>query len=74
MQRYFDPTKNKLDRENKILYLAEIFKWFKETFVKEYGSLKETAIYFMNESDAKYLEENVVTIKYMKYNWNLNKQ
>ncbi len=69
-----DPAKNKLDRENKILYLAEIFKWFKEIFVKEYGSLKETAIYFINESDAKYLKENEVTIKYMKYNWKLNRQ
>lgn len=69
-----DLQKNKLDREKDILYLSEIFKWFKEFFVKQYGSLKETAIYFINESDAKYLEENEVTIKYMKYNWKLNGQ
>ncbi len=69
-----DHNKNKLDRENKILYLSEIFKWFKDSFVKKYGSLKETAIHFMNESDAKFLKENDITIKYMRYNWQLNKQ
>jgi hypothetical protein len=69
-----DPTKNKLDRENKILYLSEVFKWFKDNFVKKYGSLKEMAIHLMNESDAKFLNENEITIKYMRYNWQLNKQ
>ncbi|MEE9572311.1 MAG: DUF547 domain-containing protein, partial [Candidatus Neomarinimicrobiota bacterium] len=72
---YFnDSDKNRLDRENKILYLSEVFKWFKDSFVKKYGSLKETAMHFMNESDAKFLKENDITIKYMKYNWQLNKQ
>ena len=47
---------------------------FKDSFVKKYGSLKETAMHFMNESDAKFLKENDITIKYMKYNWQLNKQ
>ena len=69
-----DQNKNRLDRENKILYLSEIFKWFKDSFVKKYGSLKKTAIHFMNESDAKFLKENNITIKYMRYNWQLNKQ
>jgi hypothetical protein len=32
------------------------------------------AIHFMNESDAKFLNENEITIKYMRYNWQLNKQ
>ena len=69
-----DHNKNQLDRENKILYLSEIFKWFKDSFVKKYGSLKETAIHFINESDEKFLKENEISIKYMKYNWQLNKQ
>lgn len=69
-----DPAKNKLDRENRILYLAEIFKWYKDDFVNEFGSLKKTAIHFINESDAAFLKENDITIKYMKYNWLLNKQ
>ncbi len=69
-----DKSKNKLDREKKVLYLSEIFKWFKDNFVKKYGSLKNTAIHFMNDNDAKFLKENDVTIKYMKYDWALNKQ
>ncbi len=69
-----DLQKNKLDRENNILYMSEIFKWFKNSFIKKYGSLKNSAIQFMNDNDAKYLNENEVTIKYMKYNWKLNEQ
>jgi len=69
-----DHSKNQLDRENNILYLSELFKWFKDSFVKRYGSLKETAIHFINENDGKFLEENDITIKFMRYNWQLNKQ
>jgi len=58
-----DHNKNKLDRANNILYLSEIFKWFKDSFVKKYGSLKESAMHFMNESDAKFLEENDITMQ-----------
>ena len=69
-----DSNKNRLDRENKILYLSEIFKWFKDSFVKKYGSLKETAIYFMNDDDRIFLMNNEVSVKYLKYNWKLNTQ
>ena len=69
-----DSDKNLLDRENKILYLSEIFKWFKDSFVKKYGSLKETAIHFMNDDDSYFLRKNEVSTKYLKYNWRLNKQ
>ncbi len=69
-----DDQKNRIDKENKILYLSEIFKWFNNNFVEKYGSLKKTAIEFMYENDAKYLRENDVQIKYLKYNWKLNSQ
>ena len=69
-----DTNKNKLDREAKVLYLSEIFKWFKDKFESRYGSLKETAIHFMNESDANFLKNNDVKIKYIRYNWKLNTQ
>jgi hypothetical protein len=67
-------NKNYLDRENKILYLSEIFKWFKDGFVEKYGSLKETAIHFMNDDDRVFLINNELSIKYLKYNWELNTQ
>ena len=69
-----DSDKNRLDRENNILYMSEIFKWFKDSFVKKYGSLKETAIHFMNDDDRNFLMKNEVSVKYLKYNWKLNTQ
>jgi hypothetical protein len=69
-----DLDKNRLDRENKILYMSEIFKWFKESFVKKYGSLTETAIHFLNGNDDDFLMKNKVSVKYLKYNWKLNTQ
>jgi hypothetical protein len=69
-----DRSKNHLDKENKILYLSEIFKWFKKYFEERYGSLQKAAHYFMNESDKKFLSENKVEVKFNKYNWQLNTQ
>jgi hypothetical protein len=69
-----DHNKNQLDRENKILYLSEIFKWFDKSFKEKYGSLKETAIHFMNDEDSIFLLNNKVSVKYLKYNWELNTQ
>jgi len=69
-----DPSKNRLDKENKILYLSEIFKWFKKYFEERYGSLQKAAHHFMNESDKEFLRENNVEVKFNKYNWQLNKQ
>jgi len=69
-----DPSKNLLDKENKILYLSEIFKWFKKYFEEKHGSLQKAAKYFMIESDKKFLRENMVEVKFNKYNWQLNTQ
>lgn len=69
-----DPLKNRLDKKNKILYLSEIFKWFKKYFEERYGSLQQAAQHFMNESDKKFLGENNIEVKFNKYNWQLNTQ
>lgn len=69
-----DVKNNRLDRDNYILYLSEIFKWFPEAFEEQYGSLKNTAIYFMNEEAKRFLNDNEVEIKFNKYNWQLNAQ
>ena len=67
-----DSDKNRLDKGNKILYLSEIFKWFKDSFVKKYGSLKKTALHFMHDDDSNFLMTNDVSVRYLKYNWKLN--
>jgi hypothetical protein len=69
-----DDENNRMDRENSILYLSEILKWFPDAFEEKYGSLKNTAINFMNEKDKQFLEDNEVEIKFIKYNWQLNSQ
>ena len=69
-----DPSKNRLDKENNILYLSDIFKWFRKNFEERYGSLQKAAEHFMNESDKKFLIENTVEVKFNKYNWQLNTQ
>ena len=69
-----DTDKNRIDRENYILYLSEIFKWFPAAFEERFGSLKQMAIYFMNEEDKHFLKEDDVEIKFLKYNWQLNTQ
>jgi hypothetical protein len=72
---YFnDSNKNRLERENNILYLSEIFKWFKDSFVNKYGSLKETAIHFMNDDDRVFFMNKEASVEYLKYNWELNTQ
>jgi len=72
---YFnDIDKNRLDKENNILYLSGIFKWFQDSFVKKYGSIKETAIHFMNDDNRAFLKNKEVSVRYLKYSWKLNTQ
>lgn len=69
-----DTTQNRLDRKDKVLWLSELFKWFRKYFETENGSLINTVKSFINEKDKKFLEENKVEIKFLPYNWELNKQ
>jgi Protein of unknown function, DUF547 len=69
-----DTSQNRLDKENKVLYLSELFKWFKKYFEAEYGSLINTIKEFANESDKIFLEDNEVEIRFLPYNWKLNTQ
>ncbi len=66
--------KNYLDKENSTLYLSEIFKWFRDSFEKRFGSLDKAARKFMNEDDRNFLNANKVEVDFLKYNWNLNEQ
>lgn len=69
-----DTSKNYLDKEKNILYLSQIFNWFKDTFEKRYGSLKNFAAKYLENSDADFLKNNKVKISFLKYNWKLNSQ
>jgi hypothetical protein len=69
-----DSDKNRINKENKILYLSEIFKWFRSTFEGQYGSLKETVANFSNKDEKEFLLNNDMEIVFLKYNWELNSQ
>ena len=69
-----DTNKNRLDKENKTLYISEIFKWFKKVFTDKYGSLSNAAADFMSEDEKNFVKQNKVEVKFLKYNWKLNKQ
>jgi hypothetical protein len=69
-----DESKNRLEKESKILYLSSIFKWFRKSFEEEYITLQEAVKTYMNEDDKKFLNQNEVEIQFLKYNWKLNSQ
>lgn len=72
-----DPSKN-------IVYLSSLFKWYGQDFEKQYGtsafqgSTKErAALHFLSNyisRDANYLKTEKYQIRYLDYDWSLNKQ
>ena len=76
----------KIDREQNIVYLSSIFKWFGKDWIANYeienkftGSKKEKAVLnfisqYLNPQDIQYLEQGEYKISYLKYDWSLNKQ
>lgn len=65
-----DKTRNRLDKNKKVLYLSSIFKWFADDF-------GEDAIVFigkyLNQKDYDYIKANSPKIKY-QYDWSLNER
>eukprot|EP00003_Mantamonas_plastica_P031912 TRINITY_DN8471_c0_g1_i1.p1 TRINITY_DN8471_c0_g1~~TRINITY_DN8471_c0_g1_i1.p1 ORF type:complete len:199 (-),score=47.50 TRINITY_DN8471_c0_g1_i1:44-640(-) len=65
----------KLDRENKLLTLSPIFKWFQKDFIKEKGSVMNFILEFYDNTDGvAWLQEHKADIKleYFSYNWDAN--
>jgi hypothetical protein len=66
--------KNYLDKENNILYISSIFKWYEGDFIKDGEKLGEYVAGYLNPDDAEFVRNNEVTIKYLDYDWGLNEQ
>ena len=76
----------KINREQKIVYLSSIFKWYGQDWLPNYGtenkftgSKKEKAVLnfisqYLNSQDRQYLEQGNYKISYLGYDWSLNKQ
>lgn len=63
----------RIDRENKIVYLSPIFRWYKKDFKKAKGSLYDfIAEHIDNEEDRAFIKKGDFTIEYLDYDWSLN--
>ena len=69
-----DRSRNYLDRENGVLYLSHIFKWYEGDFVTSGEKIEDYVAKYLNQDDAKFVRNNEVTIQYLDYDWGLNKQ
>jgi len=82
-----NPTKFRIDRAGKRVYISSIFKWFGKDFVKTYGtdykfagrSADERAVLnyistYVGENDRQYMETAKYRIVYLDYDWSLNEQ
>lgn len=69
-----DKSKNYLDKENRILSLSSIFKWYKDDFIQNGEKIEAYIARYLNPDDAEFIRNNKVTIKYLDYNWGLNEQ
>ncbi len=68
-----DPTKNRIDRGQKIARLSKIFKWFEKDFVAHSGSLlKYVAQYVTDPELARELRTEPYRIEFLEYDWSLN--
>ena len=75
-----------LDRENKRIYLSSIFKWYGQDFESTYGTEdkfegndKQRAVlnYFnpaLDSASQTFLAKQDYKVKYLDYDWSLNKQ
>lgn len=70
-----DSSRNRYDLANKELALSSIFKWYKDDFTKEKGSVQAFIFPYMDSLKGETLGTvQKVPIKYLDYNWSLNEK
>ena len=82
-----DPTKFRVDRGRKRVYLSAILKWFAEDFVSSYGTdakfgdqnrevraVLNFISRYLSRSDQPYLAAGGYKVAYLKYDWSLNER
>ena len=69
-----NPEKVRLDRENRVLYLSQIFEWYAEDFEDTHDSVINFISEYLPEADATFLKAKEVQIQYLQYDWRLNAQ
>ena len=69
-----NPEKVRLDRENGVLYLSQIFEWYAEDFEDTHNSVINFIAEYLPEADAAFLKKEEVQLQYLEYDWSLNEQ
>lgn len=54
------------------VHLTELFKWYAQDFIDEQGSVFNFILKFNQNKEMTDLIKDAPTVKYIKYNWNLN--
>lgn len=80
-----NPEKFRIDKNEKVVHLSTMFKWFAKDFEKNYGKTDkftrfqetERAVLnfisgYLDPADRPYLETGVPSIDYLRYDWSLN--
>lgn len=68
------PEKNRIDTENKTLYLSPIFKWYGEDFQKYTRGVQYFLSRYYPKVDERALRDGAYKIYYTDYDWSLNDQ
>jgi hypothetical protein len=68
------PRGSRIDKDNGILHLSLIFKWYRNDFKGTGKSLVQYVAQYLTDEDAKYLltNERAIKIKFIDYDWTLN--
>ena len=66
--------KNRLDRKAKTLYLSKIFDWFGEDFGDGDAALLSFVKRFADAPTREFLSKNRVRIRFLTYDWSLNRR
>lgn len=66
------PSKNRVDLENRTVYLSKIFQWFSGDFEEASGSVPAFVRPYFPEDISRQLEEGKFAVEYTDYDWALN--
>lgn len=81
------PSHFRIDRDHRTVYLSSIFKWFGEDFIDPFHGLKrrkglnkkeQAAVNFvagyLDQETRAFLDRGRLNVKYLEYDWGLNRQ
>ncbi|MCG9134308.1 DUF547 domain-containing protein [Candidatus Poribacteria bacterium] len=69
-----DPTKVRLDRAKRHVYLSKIFKWYDEDFREGYDGVADFLADYLPPEDADFVLAEDVKFQHLDYDWTLNDQ